>query len=394
MAVARTDRSVIARWWRTVDHWMLLAILLLAAVGAILVMAASPAVADRIGFDSFHFVRRQLLFLGPAVALMIGLSLLSPLWVRRVASVGFIAALALLAATIVIGPDIKGASRWLPLGGFVLQPAEFIKPAFAVVAAWMLAEQARHREFPGLAITAALAAVVIAILMMQPDIGMAMVVGAVWFAQVFIAGLPLIFVVALAFVGVAAAAGAYAAFPHVASRIDRFLDPASGDTFQIETALAAFGNGGLLGRGPGEGIVKSILPDAHSDFIFAVAGEEFGLLVSLAIIGLFAFVVLRGMIRLLAESDLFVLLACSGILAQVGLQAVINMGVNMRLLPAKGITLPFISYGGSSLLGLAIGMGIVLALTRKRAGSRPAGALRPSSDPRRAQSVAQAGAAR
>lgn len=387
MEVARTDRSVIARWWRTVDRWMLLAILLLTGAGAILVAAASPAVADRIGLDSFHFVRRQLIFLVPAVTLMIGLSLLSPLSVRRLASIGFVGALVLLIATVVVGPDIKGATRWLLVGGFVLQPAEFIKPTFAVVAAWMLAEQGRHRDFPGMAITAGLAAFVIAILMMQPDVGMALVIGAVWFAQVFIAGLPLVLVVVLAFVGAAVAAGAYAAFPHVASRIDRFLDPASGDSFQVETALSAFGNGSLFGRGPGEGIVKTILPDAHSDFIFAVAGEEFGLLVSLAIIGLFAFVVLRGLIRLLGESDLFVLLACSGILAQVGLQAVINMGVNMRLLPAKGITLPFISYGGSSMLGLAIGMGVVLALTRKRAGSDPAGALRPPNDPRHSRAV-------
>jgi cell division protein FtsW len=387
MEIARTDRSVIARWWRTVDRWMLLAILLLTGAGAILVAAASPAVADRIGLDSFHFVRRQLIFLVPAVTLMIGLSLLSPLSVRRLASIGFVGALVLLIATVVVGPDIKGATRWLLVGGFVLQPAEFIKPAFAVVAAWMLAEQGRHRDFPGMAITAGLAAFVIAILMMQPDVGMALVIGAVWFAQVFIAGLPLVLVVVLAFVGAAVAAGAYAAFPHVASRIDRFLDPSSGDSFQVETALSAFGNGSLFGRGPGEGIVKTILPDAHSDFIFAVAGEEFGLLVSLAIIGLFAFVVLRGLIRLLGESDLFVLLACSGILAQVGLQAVINMGVNMRLLPAKGITLPFISYGGSSMLGLAIGMGVVLALTRKRAGGDPAGALRSPNDPRHSLAV-------
>ena len=392
MEVARTDRSVVARWWRTVDRWMLLAILLLAGVGAILVAAASPAVADRIGFDSFHFVRRQLIFLGPAVAIMIGLSLLSPLWVRRLAAVGFAGAFVLLLATVLVGPDIKGATRWLPIGGFVLQPAEFIKPAFAVAAAWMLAEQGRHRDFPGMAITAGLAVSVIAILMMQPDVGMAMVVGAVWFAQIFIAGLPLVLVVVLAFVGVAAAAGAYAAFPHVASRIDRFLDPASGDTFQVETALSAFGNGSLFGRGPGEGIVKTILPDAHSDFIFAVAGEEFGLVVALAIIGLFAFVVVRGLIRLLGESDLFVLLACSGILAQVGLQAVINMGVNMRLLPAKGITLPFISYGGSSMLALAIGMGFVLALTRTRAGSGATGALRPPGEPRRTLAAAGVGA--
>ncbi len=367
--VSRTDRSVVGRWWWTIDRWMLLAIFLLASAGAILVAAASPPVADRIGFDSFHFVRRQLIFLGPALALMVALSLLPPLWVRRSAVIGFIVALALLVLTLGIGPEIKGAHRWLTFGGFVLQPSEFVKPAFAVVVAWMLAEQRRSPGFPGAIIAVALLGLVIGLLLLQPDIGMAMVVAAVWFIQVFVAGLPLFWVAAFAMLGVAVLVGSYAMFPHVALRIDRFLDPSSGDTYQVETALSAFGNGGLFGTGPGEGIVKTILPDAHADFIFAVAGEEFGLLVSLGIIGLFAFIVIRGLTRLLHEKDLFILLAAAGVLVQIGLQAVINMGVNMRLLPAKGMTLPFISYGGSSLLALAIGMGIVLAFTRRRAGA-------------------------
>lgn len=376
--MSRTDRSVVGRWWWTVDRWTLLAVFLLAGAGIILVAAASPPVADRIGFDSFHFVRRQLVFLGPALVLMVLISLMSPLWVRRMAAIGFVGAVVLLVATLFIGPEIKGANRWLNLGGFVLQPSEFIKPTFAVVVAWMLAEQRRTPGFPGGIISFALLGLLLGLLMMQPDVGMAMVVVAMWFIQVFVAGLALFWVAVFAILGVVILVGAYAIFPHVASRIDRFLDPSSGDTYQVETALNAFGNGGLFGTGPGEGIVKTILPDAHADFIFAVVGEEFGLIVALGILGLFAFLVIRGLARLLQEKDLFILLAVTGVLAQIGLQAVINMGVNMRLLPAKGMTLPFISYGGSSLLALAIGMGIVLAFTRRRAGAGfwPQAALR------------------
>ena len=376
--VSRTDRSVVGRWWWTVDRWTLLAVFLLAGSGAILVAAASPPVADRIGFDSFHFVRRQLVFLGPALVLMVLISLLSPLWARRMAAIGFAGALVLLVATLFFGPEIKGAHRWLNFGGFVLQPSEFIKPTFAVVVAWMLAEQKRAPGFPGGLIAIAILGLLLALLMLQPDVGMAMVVVAIWFTQVFVAGLALYWVAAIAILGVGALAGAYAFFPHVASRIDRFLDPSSGDSYQVETALNAFGNGGLFGTGPGEGIVKRVLPDAHADFIFAVVGEEFGLIVALGLLGLFAFLVIRGLSRILHEKDLFILLAVTGILAQIGLQAIINMGVNMKLLPAKGMTLPFISYGGSSLLALAIGMGIVLAFTRRRAGAGfwPQAALR------------------
>jgi cell division protein FtsW len=212
---------------------------------------------------------------------------------------------------------------------------------------------------------------VLALLIAQPDIGMAIMVSLVWCAQVFMAGLPLFWVGVLSLAGGLAAATAYLTVPHVASRIDRFIDPSIGDTFQVETAIEAFANGGVLGRGPGEGIGKRVLPDAHTDFIFAVAGEEFGLLVCLFIVALFAFVTLRGYRRLLGEDSLFIMLAAGGLLTQFALQAVINMGVNLSLLPTKGMTLPFISYGGSSLLALSIAMGMVIALTRRRSRREP-----------------------
>lgn len=371
--LARTDRSIVGQWWWTVDRWTLVAILLLMAIGSLLIMAAGPAVAQRIGVSDWHFVLRQFIFLPPALAAMLVISLMSPRGVRRIAVIGLVFSYALLLLTLAIGPEIKGATRWLALGGLSIQPSEFVKPFFIVVAAWMFSEQKRAEGFPGNSIACLLYVAIAAVLVLQPDFGMTAVVTVVWLAQFFIAGLSMILVVVLGGLVLAGAVAAYLYVPHVTSRVDRFLDPASGDTYQIERAMEAFSTGGLFGRGPGEGAVKRVLPDAHTDFIFAVAGEEFGLFACLLIVLLFAFVTLKGFARLLREDNLFVLLAASGLLTQFALQAVINIGVNLRLLPTKGMTLPFISYGGSSLLALAIGLGMVLALTR----SRPTGRFAP-----------------
>jgi len=294
--------------------------------------------------------------------------LLSPRTVRRVAFVAFAVAFVLLALTFAIGSEIKGARRWINLPGVSIQPSEFVKPTFAIVAAWLFAEQKERPGFPGNLISIALFLPLIAMLIKQPDLGMAVVVGGVWFAQFFMAGLRLYWAAAGAIAGLAGLAGAYLWLPHVTSRINRFLDPAAGDHYQVNRSLEAFANGGLWGRGPGEGTVKDVLPDAHADFVFAVAGEEFGLIVCLAIIVVFAFIVLRGFSRLLQEGNLFVLLAATGLLIQFGLQAAINMASTVHLIPTKGMTLPFLSYGGSSMLALAFGMGMMLALTRRRLG--------------------------
>jgi cell division protein FtsW len=271
----------------------------------------------------------------------------------------------------VVGVEIKGARRWLPIPGLSLQPSEFVKPFFAVVAAWLIAEG----KMPGSKVWGATIAVVLflmvaAILKSQPDIGMLLVVSAVFFAQFFVAGMNLFLVGAVGALGVAGAVGAYLIFPHVQSRVHRFLDPSSGDSYQVSVALEAFANGGLLGRGPGEGRVKNVLPDAHADFVFAVAGEEFGLVICTLILALFAFVVIRGLIRLLGETDMFTVLAATGLLAQFGLQAFVNMASSLHLIPTKGMTLPFVSYGGSSVLAIALGMGMLLALTRRRLSRR------------------------
>jgi len=366
ITLSRTDTSVVGRWWWTVDRWLLGAIAVLIVVGAVLTLAASPAVANRIGYGSFHFVTRQLMFLIPAVAVMLGTSLLPPVWVRRVACLVFIGALVGMLLTFPFGPEVKGAHRWIQFGGISLQPSEFVKPSFAVVAAWLFAEWRRGNGFPGWAISGALCAVVLGVLALQPDLGMAIVVAAVWAVQFFVAGLPMLLVLGLAGLGVAGVFGAYKFLPHVTARFDKFLDPSGKENYQVERAMEAFSAGGLLGRGPGEGSVKNVLPDAHTDFIFAVAAEEFGLFACLFIVGIFAFIVLRCFGRLMTENNLFVLLAAAGLTTQFGLQAVINIGVNLHLLPTKGMTLPFISYGGSSLLALAFSMGMLLALTRWR----------------------------
>jgi cell division protein FtsW len=367
IALSRTDTSVVGRWWWTVDRWLLAAIIGVVMFGAMLTMAASPPVADRLGIDSYHFARRQLfLFLPAALGLMLFISVMTPQQVRRFAMLAFLASLALLALTLVAGAEIKGSRRWLSLGLLSIQPSEFVKPTFAVVAAWLFTRKKLDRRFPGNLAAVALFGVVMALLLLQPDLGMAVVVAAVFFAQFFLAGLPIYLVVGGVLLGAGGLVGAYTMLSHVRSRIDRFLDPASGDSYQVSTALEAFLNGGLLGRGPGEGTVKASLPDAHTDFVMAVAGEEFGLIVCLIIVGLYAFIVLRGMSRALQETSLFLMLAASGLLVQFGLQALINMGSTVQLMPTKGMTLPFISYGGSSALATALSIGMLLALTRRR----------------------------
>ncbi len=367
-AIARTDTSVLGRWWWTVDRLTIVALGALIFCGVILAMAASPPVAARLGVDQYHFVKRQMTILPVALALMFACSLATPRQIIRLAVLGLGVSLALTALTFVTGPEIKGARRWVALPGFQLQPSEFVKPFFAVVAAWLFAAQKMHGRVPGYLISVALYIGIVFMLIKQPDLGMAAVVTLVWFAQFFMAGLPIWLVGMLGCLGFAGLFGAYMFLPHVTSRINRFLDPSAGDSYQVDRAMDAFMNGGLMGRGPGEGIVKRTIPDAHADFIFAVAAEEFGLIACLAIVGLFAFVVMRGFSRVLQETNLFVLLATTGLLVQFGLQAVVNMASTLHLMPTKGMTLPFISYGGSSLLALAIGMGMVLALTRKRYG--------------------------
>lgn len=370
MSIARTDQSLIGRWWWTVDRWTVIAVGALCGFGILLTLAASPAVAERIGADSFHFVRHQLALMPLALAIMFTVSLQSPRMIRRIAVIGLALSVVALALTFVAGVEIKGARRWINLGPLSVQPSEFVKPCFAIVCAWLFAEQKNpESRFPGNLAAIGLYVLVLALLLLQPDLGQAVVVTTMWFVEFYLAGLPILLVPMAGAVGVGGLFAAYYIFPHVHSRIDRFLDPAAGDSYQVTRSLEAFTNGGLWGKGPGEGTVKDYLPDAHADFVFAVAGEELGLAVCLVIVALFAFVVLRGFTRLLNERNFYVVLAGTGLLVQFGLQAVINMASTLHLMPTKGMTLPFLSYGGSSLLALGLGMGMVLALTRRRFGT-------------------------
>ncbi|MCB1459635.1 MAG: putative lipid II flippase FtsW [Nitratireductor sp.] len=373
--VSRADTSRLAEWWRTIDRLMLVAVLFLMLCGVLLSFAASPAVADRIGVDTFHFIKRHAAFLAPAAVLFLGVSILSPKQVRRASFALFGISILLMLATLFVGAEVKGSRRWIVIAGFSLQPSEFMKPAFVVITAWLFAENSRRPDIPGNLFAIILFAIVAALLMAQPDFGQTMLVGIVWGALFFLAGMPWLWIGGLGALAVAGLGAAYTFFPHVAGRIDRFIS-GEGDNYQVETGREAIINGGWLGQGPGEGTVKNIIPDSHADFPFAVAAEEFGIIACILLVALFAFIVLRGMNHALREKDPYVRLAVSGLVTLFAIQSMINMMVNLQLMPAKGMTLPFISYGGSSLISMAICMGFVLALTRKRPdklGSLPYG---------------------
>jgi cell division protein FtsW len=368
--VSRAQRSVIGDWWWTIDRALLGALFILMVIGVVLLMAGGPPVASRLGLPTFHFVSRQAVFLIPALGFLFIVSFLSPRLVRRLALFTYIAGMALVFAALEYGPEIKGAHRWISLMGIGLQPSEFVKPAFVILAAWAFSEGAQRRDMPGALLALLLLPATIIPLILQPDFGQTMLITLVWAGMFFIAGLHWFWVLGLGGAGAVGIFGAYTFLPHVRDRIVRFLDKEAGDNFQVDAALSSFERGGWLGRGPGEGTVKRILPDAHTDFIYAVTAEEFGIVVCLVILLIYAFIVLRGLLLAGRSEDTFARLAVSGLLLMFGLQATINMMVNVNLLPAKGMTLPFISYGGSSLFSLALAMGFLIALTRKRPRSQ------------------------
>ncbi|MFN3133087.1 FtsW/RodA/SpoVE family cell cycle protein [Roseibium sp.] len=364
--VSRADRSRFADWFWTVDHYLLAAFSILLVSGVVFAFAASPPVAERIGVDTFYFVKRQAMFTIPALGIMLAASLMTPRMVRRAALVLFTISVVLLIATLFMGFETKGARRWIYIAGVSVQASEYLKPAFVVLIAFLLSESGRRREVPGVLFAFILFAVCAILLVAQPDFGQTMLIGMVWAALFFLNGISWVIIVALGIIGIAGLFAAYAFLPHVTSRVDRFLDPSTGDTFQVDTALEAFMSGGWFGRGPGEGTVKRILPDSHADFIFAVVGEEFGVIACLLLVIVFAFIVIRGLQHASRDQDAFGRLATAGLVVLFGLQATINLSVNLHLVPSKGMTLPFISYGGSSLLASAMSAGAILALTRKR----------------------------
>lgn len=367
MTLSRAEKSLLTDWWFTVDRMLLATILTIAGAGVVLSLAASPAIAIKRGLPTYHFVERQLVFIALGLVVMLGLSLLSPARIRRVALVLFAACIVLLIGVLIGGAEINGARRWVHLGGYSLQPSELAKPAFVVLCAWFLAEDRRRPDMPGLPVAFGLYLLLAGLLALQPDVGQALLVSVIWCALLFLAGGRVSWLLALVATLAAAFWTVYSTVGYVRLRVDRFLSPGAGDSYQAGRARQSFVEGGLFGRGPGEGTIKAMLPDAHNDFIFAVIAEEYGVLACLVLLGLFALVVVRVFARQMGQGDDFLRLGAMGLALLFGLQAIINMAVNTGLLPTKGMTLPFISIGGSSTLAVGLGLGMLLALTRRRA---------------------------
>ncbi|MBW9087666.1 putative lipid II flippase FtsW [Rhizobium wenxiniae] len=367
--VSRADRGPLADWFWTIDRYFLAAFILLMGLGFMLSFAASPAVAERIGLDSFHFVERHAMFIIPSLAVMFGLSFLSPRQVRRTAIILLAASLVMMVLALFFGVEVKGARRWIGVGVFSIQPSEFMKPAFVIVCAWLFSEHARQPEIPGNLFAIILFGIVAALLVAQPDLGQTILTSVVWGGMFFMAGMPWIWIFLLGGVGAGGLVAAYYMLPHVTARFDKFLT-GEGDRFQIETAHEAIVRGGWFGQGPGEGIVKRILPDSHTDFVFSVAAEEFGIVFCMALVLIFSFIVLRGLNHAFKERNDFNRFAVAGLVLLIGIQSMINIGVNLELMPAKGMTLPLISYGGSSQVAICITAGFILALTRHRPEKR------------------------
>jgi cell division protein FtsW len=369
-AFARSDRSALGMWWWTADRWLLGAVAILMVIGVALSFAASPAAAARMSLDDpFHFAIRQTIFALGGAGIMLSVSMMSPRGVRRVAFFIYVAAILLMLALPFLGHSAKGATRWIQLGPLTLQPSEFMKPALIVLVSWMFAEAQKGEGVPGVSIAFGLYLTAVALLLMQPDIGQTVLITVAFGAAFWMAGVPLTWIMGLGVTAIAGLCSTYFLFDHVHARVDKFLSPEKADTHQITRASEAISNGFLFGRGPGEGVMKRHVPDLHTDFVYSVGAEEYGLIFSLSLIGLFAFVVVRGLYKSLRLADPFEQVASAGLFVLVGQQAFINVAVNLNLIPTKGMTLPFISYGGSSMLAMGLTLGMALALTRRRPGA-------------------------
>ena len=366
--VSRARKGVVSEWWWTVDRTILAAALALLFVGVVGSIGTSSAVAVKIGVSPYHFTTKHLLFLALAVPVVIGVSMLSNLWARRLAMVALLGAILALILTLFVAGEVKGAKRWIPLGFFTLQPSEFVKPALVVACAWFFAREWFGRV-PGAAIATVIAVTVAGLLVLQPDIGQTTLVLGAWGTLFFLSGVPMTWLGVLGGIFTSAAAAAYVTIPHVASRVDRFLT-GSGDNFQVERSIEAVLRGGWLGQGPGEGRVRKILPDSHTDFVFAAMTEEFGILAGIGLVAIFALIGWRALVHAANEEDTFRRLAVTGLAVVFVAQAFVNIGVSLRLLPTTGMTLPLVSYGGSSMIGCAFTIGLLLAFTRRNRSER------------------------
>ncbi len=381
---SRAKKTPVAEWWWTIDRELLGALVLLLLCGVVLSFAASPPVAERLGLSSWHFVIRHWLFAIPTLVVLIGASFLSVRQARVAALVVLVGAIVLLVATLQFGIQVKGSRRWISILGISLQPSEFVKPAYAVIAAWLFAEKMKHPDMPAQIIASALMVLIAVLLMLQPDFGQTVLMVVTWAALLFLAGISWWLIGLLMGVAAAGAGLAYLVFPHIARRIDIFINPESGDNYQMDRALQSLLEGGWFGRGPGEAIVRRYVPDAHADCVFSAAAGEFGILFCLVLVGLIGFITLRALFLAQQQTGLFARLAASTLAIQFGVQSGINLAVNLNLLPPKGMTLPFVSYGGTSMLATAFAMGLVLALTRRKPEERLATGI-----PRYRNSLAQ-----
>jgi cell division protein FtsW len=363
----RSDTSPLAEWWRTVDKGLIAAALILLGAGIVLSLAAGPAAAAKLDIeDPFHFVYRQAGFVLAAIGVLLGSSLLDPVWARRVCLALFVLCFLLMAGLLLFGHEAKGATRWIRLWGTTFQPSEIIKPALVVLTAWLLAQRDKFPAGPWAPIAFAFYAVTVGLLLLQPDVGQSALVTAAFVIVFFVAGLPWMWVGVFAVLGTILPVLLYSIIPHVRFRVDSFLNPTDYDTYQIDKARQAIERGGLFGVGPGEGTVKRVLPDAHTDFVYAVAGEEFGLILLVLLTVIFAVIAIKGIMEASKQADIYQRAAGVGLYAIFGLQAAVNMSVNLSLIPPKGMTLPLVSSGGSSLLGSALTLGLALALTRRQ----------------------------
>ncbi|MBO7454687.1 MAG: putative lipid II flippase FtsW [Alphaproteobacteria bacterium] len=363
---SRTNDGILSRWWWSVDRSLLFGFLTMIAFGILLAVAATPMVANRIGIEEFYFFKRHLLYIAPSLGIIFAISNMSHRYIKIFALLLFFAAVFMTFMTLFFGAEIKGARRWIALGGFSIQPSEFAKPALAVLVAWVFSAQQKNPEINGKFLACFLWTIFATALVLQPDFGMLVVTTAVFGIQLFLNGLPIILVLVAVIASASGFVLAYLFLPHVTARVNKFLDPAVGDHYQINRSLEAFANGGLFGVGPGEGIVKKHLPDAHADFVFSVLGEEFGFFVCAFVVILIGFIVVHGMLRALRNTDSFSLLASVGLLSQFGLQSFVNMASTLHLIPTKGMTLPFMSYGGSSMFAISVVVGLILAFSKQK----------------------------
>lgn len=364
--LSRTENGILGEWWWVVDRPLMLAFFIMIIFGSLMAMSATPMVSNRIGIDEFYFLKRHLLYIIPSLITIFFVSLFDNDELKKFSLTLYFMAMILMILTLFFGSEIKGARRWISICGLSLQPSEFVKPTLMIITAWMLSEQRKFPEFKGTTLAFLFFAFFISILVLQPDVGMCVISAVTWFGLLFLNGFPIILIVAVIVSGIGSFVMAYFFLPHVTTRVDRFLNPNIGDHYQINRSLEAFSQGGLFGVGPGEGIIKKHIPDVHADFVFAVIGEEFGFFICVFLVLVIAFIVIYGMIKSMKENDLFTMLASVGLLSQFGLQSIINIASTLHLMPTKGMTLPFISYGGSSMFAISILVGMILALNKKK----------------------------